>query len=1272
MADDILDIIHRITYEIQGQQKVDNVKHLFEQNAISIGKNTASLARLQQALDSTTDPAKQARIQQAMQNRVAAIQKEQTAIQNTILYNKQYQQSLQAEMGILGSLEARLKALQIARQGATSKADIQRYNNDIQAIQKEQQILLGLTGGGKGLLSTIGGGITQGLGIAGGMGIANVIANSIGALKQFGVESFQAAANFEQLKVAFATMTGSEAAGNKLLTQIQDFAQITPYGTTALTELSKQLLAYGIGADDIIPTIDMLGNVAAGVGKDKMPQLILAFGQIRAAGKLTGQDLLQLINAGFNPLQIISEKTGQSMTKLKDDMSKGLITFKQVENAFKTATSEGGKFHNLMQNQSRTTAGRLDAMGDSVEKLKIAIGNNLTPAVGNLINGFTSLIENVTGYLELNPAAEIERERIEVNALAESIKGAADGSKLRNDLIAQMNSKYPDFLNNLSAESITNGDIARSQERVNSLYRDRIALMGKEQYLNSIKTKSQKGYNDLAEISGVFGRIAATDPNNELAKYAGNPQDAVRYLSSLSPEQRLGLINQNPSLKNALEKLYDQQGGGFLTAPITSAANLLTGNTEAYKMLEIALKDGAAAIENIDIALKQAEGVQRDIDATSKTSKEADWIRRANDANVQQARLKQELKNYSKESAEFLRIEADIKKLQVVKDRIRDEVNGVVKSSGDSDTPEAKKEKIPITLKEAVRRAGSIGATVTSTTEGKHNVGSAHYQGRAMDIRTKDRTDEEVSMMIAQFEAMGLKVRDERIRPKGQKVWGGAHLHVSWDKGATWKDGSFDEYDIIKNNENSYKASQQFIQDRYDQIKADDLNVNKLKEAYNGLQKSFVDYVNSAQFLKDTPEQQESIAKSYKSAMEVLMQRISLNYSAIDQQMFKDLQGLASQSGFKEDARKFGESLEKEIDKSNSIWIDVKVKVKDLTLDRSNMNQIMQSLNPLLLQNFSDAFDVRMDQRRQDANAVFTSNLTSGSTAFIGRVQKDFEKEQSDKKKAESEEAKRRKERQDTTIWGAQEVSSAIVSIAQQELDMKMRLIDAEIEYRERRMDKARELAERGNIEALQREQAQLDELYKKREDAGRKQIALNQIITASELAKAAAEMAGAIASIASGGDAYSAAFRIAASAAAMVAGIMSIKNAIGQMNTGQYYTGGYTGDGGKYDAAGTVHKGEFVFDQDKTKQFRPLFEAIHSNKIKLGDFAMPPKIAMPEIYRPEVASQREMRELKAEMIGVKDAINNISVDATQKMDRYGLMQSVEFVKRQDRNRFRK
>ncbi len=82
------------------------------------------------------------------------------------------------------------------------------------------------------------------------------------------------------------------------------------------------------------------------------------------------------------------------------------------------------------------------------------------------------------------------------------------------------------------------------------------------------------------------------------------------------------------------------------------------------------------------------------------------------------------------------------------------------------------------TYKDIILLANEQKFVVTATINGKHNVGSKHYRGLAADVRTRDKTVQEVESFIKLCRSFGLIVRDERVRPKSQKVWSGSHLHI--------------------------------------------------------------------------------------------------------------------------------------------------------------------------------------------------------------------------------------------------------------------------------------------------------------------------------------------------------------------------------------------------------------------------------------------------------------------------------------------------------------
>lgn len=191
----------------------------------------------------------------------------------------------------------------------------------------------------------------------------------------------QAAMEIENLSAQFKVMTGSAEGAKKILGDIAQFAASTPFDKIGLADAGKTLMAFGLQADEVIPTLRMLGDVA-GPSAERLKSLALVFGQIRSAGKLQGQDLLQLINQGFNPLQIIAEKTGRSMADLKDAMAKGAISADMVTLAFKAATSEGGLFYGNLEEQSKTLAGRISTLKD-----------NFVTALQNMAEAFLPMLK---------------------------------------------------------------------------------------------------------------------------------------------------------------------------------------------------------------------------------------------------------------------------------------------------------------------------------------------------------------------------------------------------------------------------------------------------------------------------------------------------------------------------------------------------------------------------------------------------------------------------------------------------------------------------------------------------------------------------------------------------------------------------------------------------------------------------------------------------------------------------------------------------------------
>ena len=178
---------------------------------------------------------------------------------------------------------------------------------------------------------------------------------------------------FEQAQINMRTMlNGSTEAADALLRKIREYGKATVYETMGLVEAQKTMMAFGLEAEFAFERLKNIGDIAQG-DSQRMQSLALAFSQTTSTGKLMGQDLLQMINAGFNPLEIISQKTGKSIGLLKEEMSKGAISAELVAQAFQWATEEGGRFYNSIANSSQSVSGRIATMKDWIDEQKIKL-----------------------------------------------------------------------------------------------------------------------------------------------------------------------------------------------------------------------------------------------------------------------------------------------------------------------------------------------------------------------------------------------------------------------------------------------------------------------------------------------------------------------------------------------------------------------------------------------------------------------------------------------------------------------------------------------------------------------------------------------------------------------------------------------------------------------------------------------------------------------------------------------------------------------------------
>lgn len=229
----------------------------------------------------------------------------------------------------------------------------------------------------------------------------------------------------------FKVMLGSAEAATKYVNQLKKMAASTPFEMTDLANASKILLAFGSTAETAQTQLKMLGDISLG-NAEKMNTLSTAFGRIQSNGRASMEELNMMIDSGFNPLNIIAKQTGESMEDLRKRVSDGGVSFEEIAEAMRIATSEGGQFYNGMKEASKTLTGQLSTLKDNVNSL-----------LGELTKGLTDKLTN-----ELVPKA-IETVDMLTKTFEEEggVALVEVGGDLISELILGMTKELPKVIN---------------------------------------------------------------------------------------------------------------------------------------------------------------------------------------------------------------------------------------------------------------------------------------------------------------------------------------------------------------------------------------------------------------------------------------------------------------------------------------------------------------------------------------------------------------------------------------------------------------------------------------------------------------------------------------------------------------------------------------------------------------------------------------------------------------------------------------------------------
>lgn len=218
-----------------------------------------------------------------------------------------------------------------------------------------------------------------------------IIGAGISAITKLGAQA-------EMTSTAFRVLVGDETKAADLLSKINDFAAATPFTKLDLEGAAQTMLNFGVKSDEVMTRLKQLGDISMG-DSQKLGSLALVFGQVSAASKMSGQDLMQFINAGFNPLKELQIMTGKSYEELQALMSAGKIGPEEVAAAIAHATQEGGQFAGMMDATAQTLSGRWSTAIGLIQQQAVEIYDRIQPAIMAAVDIFSALASAVFGVI---------------------------------------------------------------------------------------------------------------------------------------------------------------------------------------------------------------------------------------------------------------------------------------------------------------------------------------------------------------------------------------------------------------------------------------------------------------------------------------------------------------------------------------------------------------------------------------------------------------------------------------------------------------------------------------------------------------------------------------------------------------------------------------------------------------------------------------------------------------------------------------------------------
>ena len=398
---------------------------------------------------------------------------------------------------------------------------------------------------------------------------------------------------FQQLDVAFRTMLGSAEKADALMSQLVRTAATTPFDLQGVAQGAKQLLAYGIAAEDVNDTLVRCGDVAAGLSIP-LGDLVYLYGTTMTQGRMFTQDLHQFQGRGIPIAEELAKVLGTTTDKLDDMVTAGRVTSDVFQQAFNNMTSAGSRFGGLMDEQSKTITGQISNIEDAIDVMFNKLGQQSEGIINTTLSGVSYVVEHYEQFgrmllglvatygayktavmtaaaaqgwataaeaIHYNWLVLVERAQKLLNAtmlsnpyvlVATAIAGvvaALASMKTEAELVQEATEKYDEEKQKViekeeehrqKIEELT--QIASDEATSTTARRD--ALFALEQYYPQIFKKYRTEYDVLKNIKTIKEEIAALDRKNSIKNVATEAAKVNKRIAELEHLKRTQTLSK--------------------------------------------------------------------------------------------------------------------------------------------------------------------------------------------------------------------------------------------------------------------------------------------------------------------------------------------------------------------------------------------------------------------------------------------------------------------------------------------------------------------------------------------------------------------------------------------------------------------------------------------------------------------------------------------------------------------------------------------------------